>query len=271
MTSFYCLLYFSAGSSQNMYKMSPQGWCITRSLEKPNGINHLLTKHYLISADNITVRVGGVPVVSKKFINVLGITFDSKLDWTIQVSNCIAKAKKALYALRQIKNFFTPSQMRLLLDSNFYSVLYYNATVWLTPSLRSDLKHDLLTVSALALRCCMPNHQSEISFINVHKLNCKCTPEQIMLYQIALNLYKIVNFNNHTPSTEVITVLEKTVNTRSQVLFEILRTNVTRIGTNSIENKLYHINKVIPLDNLNMPFVAFKRLMKIRFLKFGKT
>ena len=68
-----------------------------------------------------------------------------------------------------------------------------------------------------------------------------------MLYQIALNLYKIVNFNNHTPSTEVITVLEKTVNTRSQVLFEILRTNVTRIGMNLIENKLYHINKVIPL------------------------
>ena len=84
----------------------------------------------------ITVRVGGVPVVSKKFINVLGITFDSKLDWTIQVSNCIAKAKMALYALRQIKNFFTPSQMRLLLDSNFYSILYYNATVWLTPSLK---------------------------------------------------------------------------------------------------------------------------------------
>ena len=94
---------------------------------------------------------------------------------------------------------------------------------------------------------------------------------QVYLWWTGLNLYKIVNFNNHTPSTEVIRVLEQTVNTRRQVLFEILRNNVTRIGMNSIENKLYHINKVIPLDNLNLPFVAFKRLMKIRFLKFGKT
>ena len=42
----------------------------------------------------ITVLVGGVAVQSKKFINVLGVTFDSKLDWSVHVSNCIAKAKK---------------------------------------------------------------------------------------------------------------------------------------------------------------------------------
>ena len=72
--------------------------------------------------------------MSKKSMNVLGVVFDSKLNWSTHVAKAIVKAKKALIAQKLIKRFFSISEMRTLLDANFYSILYYNAVVWLTLS-----------------------------------------------------------------------------------------------------------------------------------------
>ena len=47
----------------------------------------------------ITINVAGCRVRLKDNMNVLGVTFDSKLEWTSQVRNCISKAKRALYGL----------------------------------------------------------------------------------------------------------------------------------------------------------------------------
>ena len=88
-------------------------------------------------------------------MNVLGVIFDSKLNWQMHIASAISKAKIALYALRLLKRYFTPNQMRILLDSHFYSVLYYNAVIWLTPSLSSDVKQNLLSISANVLRNCL--------------------------------------------------------------------------------------------------------------------
>ena len=139
-----------------------------------------------------------------------------------------------------------PTEMRL---SNFYSILYYNSVVWLTPNLKSESKHDLLSTSALALRSCLfLANCNEISFINIHKFHKKCTPEQITNYQLALNLYKTINMSNDTPSTETVRVLNQIICTSRQIFFEIFRTNRFKIGLNSTENKLYHISKQIVLD-----------------------
>ena len=45
----------------------------------------------------------------------------------------LPKQKKSLYALRLIRNFFKKEEMKIYLDSNFYSILYYNAVIWLSP------------------------------------------------------------------------------------------------------------------------------------------
>ena len=91
----------------------------------------------------VNVRVENVYVKSKKSINVLGVTFDSKLNWGEHISNTICKAKKSLYALRLLRKFFNFQEMRTLLDSYFYSILYYNCEIWLTPDINSTLKQSL--------------------------------------------------------------------------------------------------------------------------------
>ena len=216
----------------------------------------------------ITIQISNSQVTSKKQINVLGVLFDSKLNWNSHVSQSIAKAKKALFALRLLKRNFNNQEMRMLLDSYFYSTLYYNSVVWLTPNLCPEMKQSLLSVSAHALRSCL-NLNHEISFENVHKTSNKCTPKQIMLYQISLKLYKVLN--DPTIKTETIRVMEQIVFTSRQINFEIQRSYNTKIGMNTVENKFYHITKLIGLDKLNLSYAHYKKIMKIQFLKYGTT
>ena len=204
-------------------------------------------------------------------MNVLGVLFDSKLNWSMQVANSISKANKALFALKLIKKFFTQNEMRTLLDSNFYSILYYNAVIWLTPALKSDLKHDLLAASACALKSCLMKDGFDISFVKLHKTHAKCTPEQIMYYQMSLKLHKLLNEHENHLCFEHVTVMDQIVCTGRQVNFQILRKFSTKIGLNTTANKLYPLSNLINLDRFNMSYVHYKKLAKIQFLKNGKT
>ena len=218
---------------------------------------------------SVNIRIDNVLIKSKKSMNVLGVVFDSKLTWNDQIAHCISKAKKALFALRLLRKFFNNNEMRTLLDSNFYSVLYYNAIIWLTPELNANLKHNLLTISSNALRSCLMQDNREISFENLHVNAKKCTPCQIMKYQSALNLHRILN--QEVISFEIATVLNQMICTRRQTMFELARDNQCKIGMNTTANKLYHISGKISLLTLNNTFVHYKKLMKIQFLKNGKT
>ena len=90
-----------------------------------------------------------------------------------------------------------------------------------------------------------------------------------MLYQISLNLYKVLN--DPLLRTVTITVLEQSIFTSRQINFEILRANRAKIGMNTLANKFYHISKTIGLAKLKLSFVHYKKIMKIKFLKYGKT
>ena len=103
----------------------------------------------------IRVKLLGETIVSKKSMNVLGVIFDCKLNWQLQTNNAISKAKKSLFALRLLKKYFKFDEMRSLLDAYFYSRLYYNSIIWLTPSLSADCRQKLLSICANALRTCL--------------------------------------------------------------------------------------------------------------------
>ena len=99
----------------------------------------------------------------------------------------------------------------------------------------------------------------------------KCTPKQIMLYKVAISLHKTFNEIDPHLKTETIRLFEQIICSRRQINFELFRNNVYKIGMNTSANKFYHISKLIGLDKLNLTFVHYKKLMKIQFLKNGKT
>ena len=70
---------------------------------------------------------------------------------------------------------------------------------------------------------------------------------------------------------EQFTILNQIISGRRQIKFEIIREFNGKIGMNMMANKFYHITNLIGLDMLNLKFAHFKKLAKIKFLKFGKT
>ena len=88
--------------------------------------------------------------------------------------------------------------------------------------------------------------------------------------QIALNLHKVLNFDTY-PTIEQTTLLEQILCGGRQIKFEIFRNFSSKIGMNTTANKFYHVSKLIGLDLLNLKFVHYKQIMKIQFLKYGKT
>ena len=64
------------------------------------------------------LNIRGCPISTKSFMNVLGVTFDYKLNWQTHVNNSISKAKRALYAVRLLKPHFNKSLMKTLLLLN---------------------------------------------------------------------------------------------------------------------------------------------------------
>ena len=133
------------------------------------------------------------------------------------------------------------------------------------------MKHDLLAISANGLRSSMSINTLDLSFENLHLLNKKCTPNQIMLYQLSMSLHKIYNIDSWHLNFETITVIDQMILSSRQVNFQILRNNRRKIGLNTTANKIYHLNNQIGLERLNLNFAHFKKLSKIQFLKYGNT
>ena len=112
--------------------------------------------------------VNGVQITSKQSINVLGVEFDCKIQWGVHMSNAIKKAKKYLHAIRLIIIFFNKEELKQLIPSNFYSVLYYNSEIWHIPTLSRVLEGFIISASAAALKLCTPSYNYLMSFERLH-------------------------------------------------------------------------------------------------------
>ena len=142
---------------------------------------------------NVTIEVNGININSKPNMNVLGIIFDSKMNWNDQVANVINKTNIALHCIRQIKFYFNPSELLQLITSNVYSIMYYNSEIWNIPTLHYSQKQLLLSTSAKALKICTPSYHDRMSYRELHSINKRGTPEQMCLYKHSLLLYKLIN------------------------------------------------------------------------------
>ena len=68
----------------------------------------------------ITLNLYGKMIKSNKSMNVLGVIFDSKLQWADHIAHALKKSMKALIAIRLIRKFFTQNKLLCLIMSNFY-------------------------------------------------------------------------------------------------------------------------------------------------------
>ena len=214
----------------------------------------------------INLNLNNVNLKSTPQIKVLGVIFDSKLQWTEQVANAVKKSTKNLHAIKIIKKYFNPIELKTFITANFYSVLYYNSEIWHLPNLSPYLKNLLLSASAKALKICTPNYNQSISYLKLHEINQRANPDQFCQYKHSLLLYEL--YNNQTPSIEWISLnYNQNFNSR-KTDFEAFNISNYKIGrTNKISNRVAILNSKIPLDWLNKDKTCYKLLCKQQFLK----
>ena len=212
----------------------------------------------------LTLTINNANVITKTEINVLGVTFDSKLTWQTHTQMAIAKSKKALQAIRLIKKYLNKKELINVIRANFFSILYYNASIWLLPSLRPIIKKQILSASASALKLCCYGYDRSISYENLHKLVRFPTPKEQTNYLHAILLYETYNDTN-TSKDWIDLFFNQSFNTR-YLHVKFFANNIFKPGNNLLANRFTSLNNLIPYEWLNYPFNKFKSKCKKEFL-----
>ena len=212
----------------------------------------------------VTLNLNGNVLISKDNMNVLGVAFDCKLNWQIQVQKTITKARNNLHAIQLISKHFTKKETLQLITANYYSVLYYNSEIWHLPSLSNSSKKQLLSASAHPLKMCTKNYDQSISFLTLHSLNNRATPNQMIKYKTSLILHKIINNDTMSFERQQLFFNQNFNRRNNKASFRDLSNY--RIGKNLITNRLDILNNKIPYDWFNESILSFKLKCKALFL-----
>ena len=153
-------------------------------------------------------------------MNVLGVVFDNRLQWTDQVAHTINKANSALHCIGLIKHYFKPEELCQIITS-----------LWSILTLNHELKTRLLSISASALKICTPSYHDRMSYIDLHKINKRATPMEFCYYKHALLSYNLVH--NELPIEDWVDLnFQQILGSRSKN-FNFVRTNNYRVGVTS--------------------------------------
>ncbi len=82
----------------------------------------------------VRISIYGCTVTSSKIIDVLGVIFDSKLQWSDQVAVAINKSNCALNAVKITRKLLRMIDLIKLVTSNFYSILFFKSEICVTIS-----------------------------------------------------------------------------------------------------------------------------------------
>ena len=208
----------------------------------------------------ISLIFNGVTLTSKHHMNVLGVVFDSRLQWNEHVAQTIRKTNSALHCVKQIKYYFNPTELLQIITSNIYSILYYNSEIWNIPTLHSETKIKLMSMSANALKLCTPSYHDRMSYVDLHYINKRATPAQMCVYKHSLVLYKLLD--TRTPIMDWIDLnFQQSFNGR-ETFFKFFSTNNYRVGSNNICNRMSILNGKLPLSSVEKSFESFKIFCK---------
>ena len=165
---------------------------------------------------------------------------------------------------QMIAKFFNKNELNNTITACYYSVLYYNADIWLIPTLSPALKQKLLAASSQILRISTRNFDRMTSYERLHSIANRATPEQICQYKHALLLHKIYNDNEQGADWLALNFNQNFNNRISK--FITTDTCRFKIGKNIASNRLRTLNNKINLNDLNDKMATFKIKMKSFFL-----
>ena len=104
--------------------------------------------------------------------------------------------------------------------------------------------------------CAKPPDMWMLSFNSLHEMVGRATPDKILDYKLALQLYKVVK--NNVPTPDWININFNNIHTTRQTRFMTSKANRLKVGMNLISNRFYYLNGKIEMDWLNLSYNTYK-------------
>jgi exonuclease III len=210
------------------------------------------------------IELNGATLVVKSEIKVLGLIFDTKLNWTQQVGKAITNANKAKQAIKIISRYFNSEELLKLATAYFYSRLYYGAKVWLISTLNGCLKKKIWQASSRMLIVITKNFEVAHSYMELHRKYLRATPEMWSNYSTACAMYNLIC--KQTPDCIVPISMSNVLHSSRQRNFTFTRSNSKKIGFNCLSNRLQLVSRRINFSWQEMSFETFKCACKKVFI-----
>jgi hypothetical protein len=203
------------------------------------------------------VKIGTEWIVAKQEMNVLGIVFDSRLEWARQVDKSILRARQSSQALRRIKDYFTITEKNSLVTSLVFSRMYYGSEIWLLPNLKERHFNRLFSQSGRSLKLI----NKDLSYSVLHETFSRATPKIFSLYQTCINYYDLIH-GQFQLVIEQGNLQSVTLNNRRNTKLTFVRINQSCAGLNNIINRLPSVTKMMNKNWLHLSRDVFKSLCK---------
>jgi Reverse transcriptase (RNA-dependent DNA polymerase) len=211
------------------------------------------------------IAIGNTTITIKDHMKVLGIEFDSRLTWARHVDKIILEAKRASHGLRRLSRFIPQERMMELATAFVYSKLYYGAVVWLNEAMAKPYWKRILAVSAHTIKNALGLYEWNLSYKDLHELAGRAMPKQMSDYQKCLALYNILRDGN--PPAIASEINDKISIHKRTDRFHIPDDSKTKLGRNSLANRLGEVCGQLQVEDFELEKVPFKMKMKRKFLK----
>ena len=209
----------------------------------------------------VTINLSGKEIKSSQKIKVLGILFDSKMDWSATVEKTVKSARKACQGVRMIRRYFDENERISLITSLVYSKMYYAAQVWLLPTLKKSLIDKLYSMSGAALKLVAPS----LNYKELHKKYERATPLIFSRYLTAVNFFDVSKSKN--PQVDFHELPNVLTRERRNPMITFVTKNALKCGNNLIHNRFKWISNMLKKDCLSMSKDCYKTYCKSAIIK----
>ena len=148
-------------------------------------------KCHLIIANNtdVCVNIGNDVIPASASVKLLGVTIDSKLNFTEHVTNLCKTASQKIHALARISNFMNSDKLRIIMKSFIESQFNYCPLIWMFHN--RTLNNRINKLHERALRLVYKN--SNCTFSELLVKDKSFTIHERNLQKLAIEMFKIKN------------------------------------------------------------------------------
>ena len=211
------------------------------------------------------VTVGDALIESKKHIKALVILLSADLSWTQNLDHSIARSRHVVHHLKYLRKWLTLDEMIKLVSSQYFSIVYYNAPLWIG-SLDAASWKKLNSVHYRALRTLLGDFKNSKNREEIDSIAKRATPIEWANYCIASTVIRLYNKSDTRIANELRSAAY--VNDRLPHRARFIDRSKLKIGRQSIKNRIGNLFSRISFDWIGEPSDdTIRRSLKREFFK----